>query len=162
MDFLANLGCRRPLAARFDLESEGDVFEYRHVTEQSVVLEHKSDLSIANRPQRRVTAVEQYLALVGPIEAGDDAQQRGLAAARGTEQCDQCARRHVQVDVLDRGEFAELLGYTAQSDAHEFSLQRARRAACRNSGCRHSKKPFPARVNRSNKASSDATANAAA
>jgi len=56
-------------------------------------------------------------------EAGDDAKQCGFTAARGTEQRDQCPRRHVQIDVFDGGEFAELLGNAAQSDAHAVFLR---------------------------------------
>ena len=83
------------------------------MAEQGVVLEYEPDLAIADRPQRGIAAVEQHLTLVGRLQAGDDAQQGGLAAARRTEQCDQRARRHVQIDVFDGGEFAELLGYAA-------------------------------------------------
>jgi hypothetical protein len=51
--------------------------------------------------------------LIGRLEARDDAQQRGLAAARRPEQRDQRARRHVQIDVFDGREFAELLADAA-------------------------------------------------
>src|ERR1700688_453157 len=113
MHLLAYLCAGRPFAARLDLQSEGDVFKHGHVAEQSVVLEYESDVSIANRPQGRVAAVEQNLALVGRLETGNDSQQGRLAAPRGTEQRNQCACRHVQIDVFHGGEFTELLGYAA-------------------------------------------------
>jgi hypothetical protein len=113
MHLLAYFRVARPFAARFDFQTEGNVFKHGHVVEQSVVLEYESDVSIANRPQGRVAAVEQHLSFVRRLETGNDAQQRRLAASRGTEQRDQCARRYVQIDVFDGGEFAELLGYAA-------------------------------------------------
>src|ERR1700722_13580787 len=135
-----------------------------HVAEQRVVLEHEPDLTIANGPQSAIAAIEQNPPLIGSLESGDDAQQGRLAAPRGTEQCNQLAGRHVQIDVLHCGECAELFAYAAQGDAHVFILRVrscAGATACRGSGCRHSKKLLPAKVSSANRASKEATANAA-
>jgi hypothetical protein len=43
------------------------------------------------------------------LEAGDDAQQRGLAAARRAEQADELALGNRQADVAQRDEAAEVL-----------------------------------------------------
>src|ERR1019366_367685 len=81
MHLLADLCRNRPLAARLDLETKGNVFKYRYVTEQGIVLKHKPDFAISNRPSGCVAAVEQYLTFIRCLETGDDAQQGGLTAA---------------------------------------------------------------------------------
>jgi hypothetical protein len=48
------------------------------------------------------------------LQPRDDAQQRRLAAARRAEKTDKLALADVQVDVLQRGEAAELLADVAQ------------------------------------------------
>jgi hypothetical protein len=59
------------------------------------------------RGLRHVDAVEQDLPLARALEAGDHAQTRRLAAARWTEQREELARGHVQIDAGDRREVAE-------------------------------------------------------
>jgi hypothetical protein len=44
------------------------------------------------------------------LQAGNDAQQRGLAAARGAKEAEQFALVHVEVDVSERGEAARAAG----------------------------------------------------
>jgi hypothetical protein len=85
----ASLG--RSLAG-LDAQAEGDVLEHRHVAEQRVVLEHKAHVALAHMHVGGVFAAEMDAAHVGRLQPGDDAQQRGLAAARGAEQRDQFAR----------------------------------------------------------------------
>jgi hypothetical protein len=63
----------------------------RHVAEQRVVLEHEADLALAHMGAGGVFAVEQHLPGIGLLQPGDDAQQRGLAAAGRAEQRDQFA-----------------------------------------------------------------------
>jgi hypothetical protein len=55
------------------------------------VLEHEAHAALAHVAHRRVLALEQHLATVGPLEAGDDAQQAGLARARGADERDELA-----------------------------------------------------------------------
>ena len=57
-------------------------------------------------------------AFVLRVEARDRAQQRGLAAAGGAEEADELALLHVERDVLQRGELAEVLVQIA--DAQEW------------------------------------------
>ena len=45
------------------------------------MLEHETDLALAHMALGGVLAVKQDLAAVGHFQSGNDAQQRGLAAA---------------------------------------------------------------------------------
>src|SRR3546814_6015743 len=58
----------------------------------------------------RSLALQQDGALAGRLEAGQHAQQRGLAAARGAEQREELALEDVEGDVVDGDEVAETLG----------------------------------------------------
>jgi hypothetical protein len=49
------------------------------VPEQGVALEHEADVALADAARQRILAVEADFTLVGPVEPGDDAKQRGLA-----------------------------------------------------------------------------------
>ena len=116
------------------------------------MLEHEADIALADAVRQRVLAVELHLALVGPFEARDDAQQRGLARAGRPEQRDQLARADVELDLLERGEVAEALGDVADGDLHRFNpLPHALSSAA-----------LATSVTSASSASSDATANAAA
>jgi hypothetical protein len=85
------------------------VLEHAHVAKQRVVLEHKAHVALAHVHVGRVFAAEENVALVGRLQPGNDAQQRGLAAARGAQQGDQFAGLYVQTHVLQRVKVAELL-----------------------------------------------------
>jgi hypothetical protein len=67
----------------------------------------------------RLGAGEQNFAAIGTFHAGDDAQQRRLAAAGRAEQGDQFAGRDVEIDVVERDEIAEALGDIADFDTHQ-------------------------------------------
>jgi hypothetical protein len=98
----ADLRVARPRCLGPHAQAEGDVLEHRHVPEQRVVLEDEADLALA-RPACRVTSSpwnSTCASLVGEFQAGDDAQQRGLAGAGGPEQRDQFAGRHVEAHVV--------------------------------------------------------------
>ena len=62
--------------------------------------------------------VEPDLAVVGVIEAGDQPQQRRLAAARRTEEGEQLALLDREADPVDDGERPEPLGQVRNRDAH--------------------------------------------
>ena len=50
------------------------------------------------------------------LEAGQHAQERGLAAARGAEQREELALVDVEADIVDRVDVAELLGDVLDPD----------------------------------------------
>ncbi len=82
------------------------------------MLEHETDMALADAAHERVLAVEADLTFVGPVEAGDDAQHRGLARARGAEQRHELARGDLEIDMVERGEGAEASGHVVQRDLH--------------------------------------------
>ncbi len=78
---------RRAIAARPDVEAEGDVLKNRHVPEQRVMLKHKTDVAFSRRHARHVFTVKRDApsTKVRLIESGDDAQQRSFSGARRPE-----------------------------------------------------------------------------
>ena len=68
------------------------------------MLEHEADLSFAHVLVGRVLAVEKDAATVGALQAGDDAQERRLAATRRAKQRDQLAPGKIERDVVERTE----------------------------------------------------------
>jgi hypothetical protein len=109
-----------PLA---DLQPEGHVPEHRQVLERRVVLEHEPDVALLGRQAGGVEALDHHGPLVRVLEAGDDPQQRRLAAAAGTEQRRELAGGDGEVDVVERDEIAEALRHARDLDAHvRFSL----------------------------------------
>lgn len=108
-------------------QGEGDVLADAHVPEQGVVLKDEPDVTIARRLGGDAAAGVEHLAAVRRLEAGDDPQERRLAAARGAEQGDELARRDVEADVVQDRDPVEGLLEVAYFDAH---------AALRSSGAR--------------------------
>jgi hypothetical protein len=87
--------------------------------EQRVVLEHEADLALAHMMRRRILAIEEYLAGIGCLESGNDAQQGGLAAAGWPEQRRQFARREIQRDLIERDKIAKALVDVPDFDTHD-------------------------------------------
>jgi hypothetical protein len=135
-------------------QSEGDVVEHRHVAEQRVVLEHEADLALAHMGVGGVLAIQQHTPCVGLLQAGNDAQQRRLAAARGAEQRHQLTGGKVQRHIAQGGEVAEALVDVLDLDSHHASLV--------DWLARHSMNCLITSVTSASSASSDATAKAAA
>ena len=113
------LGRARGLGAH--AQAEGDVFEHRHVAEQRVVLEHEAHLAVARGGSRGVFVVQANGPAVGQFEAGDDAQQRGLAGAGGAQQRHQFAGLDAQADVFQRFVSSEDFANVLDFDAHACS-----------------------------------------
>ena len=92
------------------LQRERDIAFDGHMREQRVALEHHPHRPPLRRPAGEVLAVQQHAAAIGEVEAGDHAQQRRLAAARGAEQGEKLAGFDADADVVDCGEIAEAAG----------------------------------------------------
>jgi hypothetical protein len=78
--------------------------------EQHVALEHQVDRPPIRRHRRQIDTVEQDVAGVRPLEAGDQPQQRRLAATRRPEQRKKLAFINVEGQMIDDGGGAEALG----------------------------------------------------
>ena len=74
------------------------------------MLEHESDVAFLHRKARDVVVAEDHLAAVGKLEAGDEAQERGLAGPRRPEQRQQFSRTDIEADVAQHVRRVEDLG----------------------------------------------------
>ena len=81
------------------------------MTEERVVLEHDADLARLDCQRSAVAAAEEHAALIRELEAGQDAQEGGLAGPRGTKQADKFAFPNLQADGIDDKRRAETLRY---------------------------------------------------
>ena len=77
--------------------------------EERVALKDGVGRALVRRQPGDVVAVDQDLALVRLLEAGDHPQRRRLAAAARAEHREELALGDVEVDVVDGGEVAEAL-----------------------------------------------------
>src|SRR5205814_3557229 len=102
-----------------DPEPEGNVLEDGHVLERRVVLEDEADAALLRRVTGDVPLGDVHDTGVGPLESGDDAQQRRLAASARSEQRDQRSRRHLQRDVAEGDEVTEPLRDVLDRDGHQ-------------------------------------------
>ena len=89
------------------LHAKGDVLRAGHVGEQCVGLEHDAEVAPRGRQLADVAPVLNDLPGRLQRQPGDAAQQRGLAAARGSEQADKFAPGDVKRHLVKRFETAE-------------------------------------------------------
>src|SRR5207302_840737 len=64
--------------------------------------------------RREIPTVEQDTAHIQRLESGEQAQQRGLAAARGAEQREEFALENVERHAVDRGRAGEPLAHALE------------------------------------------------
>src|SRR5215208_4643273 len=103
----ATLDLGRPFSA-VD-EPVADVAGDGQVREQGVGLEHDAEVALRRRGARHVAPGDPDPALVLRVEAGDGAQERGLAAAGRSEEAHELAAPDLEIDRLQGGEGAEAL-----------------------------------------------------
>ena len=118
LDAPGDLGTRWTLAAAANLKAKGDVLRHCHMTEERVLLEHEACAALARRDRQPVQTVERHLADIGEFEPSEDAQQRGLARAGGTEQRNESTLRSLEAHSVQRRKAAELLGYGLDDKSH--------------------------------------------
>ena len=128
---VARSRARRHVGA-LDLGAEHGVLQDGAPLEQVVLLQHVADL--AGRPGDR-RAVDQHGAVGRLEDAGDQRQQRALAAAALADDGDELARRDRERDVLERLGLA-LEAEIAQADVAQLDLRPGRRRRV----------PVPARI----------------
>ncbi len=81
-------------------QAEGDVVGNRHMRKERVGLKDHRGVPPMRRHVVHALVVEEDVAAVWRDKSRDHTQRRRLAAARGAEQRDELAVRHVEVDVL--------------------------------------------------------------
>ena len=94
-----HIGRGAVLGVRGQLAAELDVLHHRHPRVEAVVLEHHGAVDV--RALDRLAVHQQFPAGVR-LQPADGAQQRALAAARGTDEGDELVGRDVEVDVFQR------------------------------------------------------------
>ena len=114
-------GAVGPFPARQHAQAEGDILEDVHVLEERVMLEDKPGAAFVGALARDFLVAEGNPARVGNFEAGNNAQERGLAAAARAKQGEQFAGAHLKGDILERHEIVELLGNVIDGDAHGWN-----------------------------------------
>ncbi|MCY1177578.1 hypothetical protein D9M73_178920 [compost metagenome] len=106
-------------------QAEGDVLLHGHVGEQRVALEHHADAALLRRQRHQVLPVQQDLPAVHFGQAGDAAQQGGLAAAGRAQQGDEFTLADFAVNVAeDRGLAVAFVQAADGKKAHALSLFR--------------------------------------
>jgi hypothetical protein len=85
-----------------------NIFHDRHVRPDGVGLKYHADFSLVHRDENSSlrgnhhSIADTDFAVVGPLESGETAQRRGLAAAARSEQRHQLSRWHLEVNSVDR------------------------------------------------------------
>jgi len=102
-------------------QRRADVFAHRHVRVEGVTLEHHGAVAFAGRQRQQVALAEVQGTGVGLVQAGDQAQQGGLAAARGAEQGEELAVAHGEVQALEHVGGAELFAQAVDVDVRHGS-----------------------------------------
>ncbi|SOZ27970.1 hypothetical protein CBM2608_B130128 [Cupriavidus taiwanensis] len=94
----------------------------------------------ARDPARDGHAILPDFSRGGLVQARDQAQQRGLAAAAGTEQGDEFTRRDGEVDVV---EYRQPVGAVAKPVADLPDIDAGAGSCCRVINCRRVNSPLP-------------------
>ena len=96
-------------------QPEGEVLVHRHVRVERVVLEDHGDVAVARRQMGDVLAGDRDRPRGRRLEPGDQAQRRGLAAARRPHEDHELAVGDVERQAVDRhGRAGELLGHVLE------------------------------------------------
>jgi hypothetical protein len=79
------------------LQHERDVIAKGHPGQEPVFLENDADMTLVALIGHDRPAVQEHHASRGRLDAADDAEQRGLAAAVRPEETDELSRVHAEV-----------------------------------------------------------------
>ena len=105
----------RPRQARH-LQAEADIAAHAHMRIERIGLEHHREPALGRRRVDHVLAVDQDLPAGHVLEPGDQAQQRGLAAAGGPDEHHEGAVLDLQVGALDDVDRSERFPDALQRD----------------------------------------------
>ena len=117
LDALVHVFRRHACAA----QAERNVVPDRQVREQRVALEHHVHGPPIGRHTGKVLSFQHHAPLVRRLEAGEQAQQRGLAAAGRPQEREELARIDLEGQVIDGREGAEPLGDALERDERRHS-----------------------------------------
>jgi len=127
----ARIGKGRPAVQGTDR----DILQHAQPLERLHDLEGAADTGVADEvgPQPRdLPSVEAHAAGVGPVDAGDHVEDRGLAGAVGSDQGVDGTGRHVEGDVVHGAQAAEALADPVEFEpgaAHFCLSPKPRRSA---------------------------------
>ena len=116
-----------------DAQAERHVVGDVEVRKQRRPLEDHVERAPVGQDPRDVGIAEQHAAHRGPLEAGDDAQQRRLAAARGPEHRHELALPEGQADVVERHHRAEAVRDVLDGDGRRLLAHSGTTSATRSS-----------------------------
>ena len=119
-DARIDLGARHASA----FQAERDIVAHRQMRKQRVVLEHHVDGTLMRQDLRDVAASEQDTAFVRRLEAGEHAQQRGLAAAARAKQGKEFAGADIERELVDRAKVAEFLRHSLDAQQRHVGCGR--------------------------------------
>ena len=71
------------------LQAKCNIIIHRHIPEKSIILEHKSNASLAGRHIIDHSSVDDDLSAVRLLQTGDHTENRSLSASTGTQKTDQ-------------------------------------------------------------------------
>ncbi|MDT4827507.1 hypothetical protein FQZ97_608560 [compost metagenome] len=110
---------------------EGDILGNAHLREERQILPDHLDAAVLRRHRRHVGvgfAIElDRSAIGGVIDAGDDLDQRALAAAVFAGKAMNFARAHVEAHILERSDATESHVDVAQGQKRPFASSRGRK-----------------------------------
>jgi hypothetical protein len=99
-----------------DPHAEVHVPAHRHVRVERVGLEHHGHVALGGREPRHVPPADGHAPRARPLQPRDDAQERGLAAARRAHEDRELPVGHLQRHVAERRLGAEALAHAPQAD----------------------------------------------
>ncbi|MNE68713.1 hypothetical protein D3C80_1643900 [compost metagenome] len=95
-DFRFNGRRVRALTTWQHAQAKRDIVEHRHMAEQRVVLEDKTDFTVAGVQAAHVGSVEANMSAALMFKTGDNTQQRGFTRARRSQQRHHLSGRDIQ------------------------------------------------------------------
>ncbi len=122
LEHLGHAGVDLGLGHLVLLQAEGDVLRHGHVREQRVGLEHHVDRPLVGRHVGDVDAIEEDPPFGRAFEAGQHAQQGGLAGTGATQQGEDLALADFQGHIVHGYRFVELFRDPVDLDQHLLGL----------------------------------------
>src|SRR4029077_9194165 len=98
--------------------AKGDVFERCHVIEQRIMLEHEAELALLEAERAHIAAVGLDHAPIRKFKPCNNAQQRGLPGAGGTEKTEELLLPDLEINSVEHERVLESFGEVLYFNAH--------------------------------------------